>query len=161
MSEAEDYPAYPNPHKNIKTSKLCVQLLHSEAKLPTRGSTHAAGYDLYAVEDGCIKPGHRAMVRTGIAFTVPDGYYGRIAPRSGLAVKNGIDVMAGVIDSDYTSEVKVVLINLDFQNNQVYNYKTGDRIAQLVIEQIGHPTIKEVSELIVTDRSGGFGSTGK
>ena len=89
---------------------------------------------------------------------VPEGTYGRIAPRSGLAVKHGIQVGAGVIDSDYTGELKVVLFN---HNNKKYNIKPGFRIAQLILEQCVTPEVVEVDDLDTTDRgNNGFGSTG-
>jgi len=88
------------------------------AKLPVRGSTQAAGYDLFACEDAVIPKGGRAVVQTGIHVALPEGHYGRVAPRSGLAVKHGIDVGAGVVDSDYRGLLGVVLFNFgsdDFQ----------------------------------------------
>jgi dUTP pyrophosphatase len=130
-----------------------------EARLPTRGSEKAAGYDLYAAEDMTIKANGRGLVSTGIAMTIPDGYYGRIAPRSGLAVKHGLDVGAGVIDSDYSSCVKVLLFN---HGEDDFKIDVGHRIAQLIIVKIVNPSIEEVQELVQTVRgSGGFGSTGR
>ena len=88
------------------------------AKLPVRGSAQAAGYDLFACEDAVIPKGGRAVVQTGIHVALPEGHYGRVAPRSGLAVKHGIDVGAGVVDSDYRGLLGVVLFNFgsdDFQ----------------------------------------------
>jgi deoxyuridine 5'-triphosphate nucleotidohydrolase len=92
------------PVKFVKLNNLAVT--------PTRQKTGDAGYDLYATESVRIKPMSRALVSTGLSIEVPQGYYARIAPRSGLAVKNGIDVLAGVVDSSYRGEVKVVLMNL-------------------------------------------------
>lgn len=137
---------------------LLVKRLNEHAILPARGSSLAAGYDLSSSEDVSIPRGTRGLVGTGIAFTVPYGTYGRIAPRSGLAVKKGIQVGAGVIDRDYTGEVKVVLFN---HGDEDFEIKKGDRIAQLIIEQIEMPEVKLVNELLVTQRGeGGFGSTG-
>ncbi len=137
---------------------LLVKKLNSSAYVPSRGSPLAAGYDMCSSVDTTIKSGCRGLVDTGIAFTVPYGTYGRIAPRSGLAVKKGIQVGAGVIDRDYTGEVKVVLFN---HGEEDFEIKKGDRIAQLIIEKIEMPEIKIVSELLVTERGeGGFGSTG-
>ena len=88
------------------------------AKLPTRGSAQAAGYDLYACEDATIPRGGRTVVQTGIHIALPEGHYGRVAPRSGLAVKHGIDVGAGVVDSDYRGLLGIVFFNFgteDFQ----------------------------------------------
>ena len=138
---------------------LSVKRLNEHATIPARGSPLAAGYDLSSAEDVSVPKGARGLVSTGIAFTVPYGTYGRIAPRSGLAVKKGIQVGAGVIDRDYTGEVKVVLFN---HGDEDFEIKRGDRIAQLIVEQIEMPEIKVVDELLVTQRGeGGFGSTGK
>ena len=137
---------------------LLVKRLNEHATLPARGSPLAAGYDLSSSEDISIPKGTRGLVGTGIAFTVPHETYGRIAPRSGLAVKKGIQVGAGVIDRDYTGEVKVVLFN---HGDEDFVIKKGDRIAQLIIEKIEMPEVKLVDELLVTQRGeGGFGSTG-
>ena len=137
---------------------LLVKRLNEHATLPARGSPLAAGYDLTSSEDVSIPKGTRGLVGTGIAFTVPHQTYGRIAPRSGLAVKKGIQVGAGVIDRDYTGEVKVALFN---HGDEDFVIKKGDRIAQLIIEKIEMPEVKLVDELLVTERGeGGFGSTG-
>lgn len=140
-------------------SQLLVKKLRPDAELPTRGSEGAAGYDLYAIESGTILANKRAMVGTGLAMTIPDGCYGRIAPRSGLAVKHSIGILAGVADRDYTAEYKVVMFN---HGESEYVYKKGDRIAQLVIERISTPTVVEVVDLYESARGeGGFGSTGR
>ena len=115
----------------------------------------------------------RALVSTGLSIEVPQGYYARIAPRSGLAVKNGIDVLAGVVDSSYRGEVKVVLMNLSIDLASMmgltpniagssfdFNIKAGDRIAQLIIEKYHAVDWQEVAQLSSSDRTGGFGSTG-
>jgi len=139
-------------------SQLLVKKLNEHAITPTRGSPLAAGYDVYSSVDTTIASGCRGLVDTGVAFTVPLETYGRIAPRSGLAVKKGIQVGAGVIDRDYTGEVKVVLFN---HGDDDFVIKRGDRIAQLIIERCEFPEIKIVSELLVTERgTDGFGSTG-
>ena len=138
---------------------LEVKRLTELAKLPYRGSEAAAGYDLHATSKHIIKPGERALVSTGLAVKFPIGRYARIAPRSGLSVKNGIHVGAGVVDSDYRGEVKVLLYNLDTRNE--FEVDVGHRIAQMIIEHCDTPDIKDVSELDDTARgSGGFGSTG-
>src|SRR5210317_1339907 len=137
---------------------LLVKRLNEHATLPARGSPLAAGYDLSSSEDVSIPKGTRGLVGTGIAFTVPHETYGRIAPRSGLAVKKGIQVGAGVIDRDYTGEVKVVLFN---HGDEDFEVKKGDRIAQLILERCETPEVEEIETLEQTDRgSGGFGSTG-
>lgn len=135
-----------------------IQLLTPEATIPTRGSEKAAGLDLHSSEDCIIEPRERRLVSTGIAVAVPTNSYGRVAPRSGLAVKHGIDVLAGVVDEDYRGEVKVALINL---GSEPFVVNRGDRIAQLVIESISRPVIEVVESLEETVRgAGGFGSTG-
>jgi dUTP pyrophosphatase len=137
---------------------LLVKCLHDGVHLPTRGSGGAVGYDLYSDEDVSIVRGARALISTGVAIVLPVGTYGRVAPRSGLAVKHGINVGAGVIDPDYTGEVKVLLFN---HGEGVFEVKKGDRVAQLVIEKCETPEVQEVSVIKETERGdGGFGSTG-
>lgn len=137
---------------------LQVQRLSDNATIPTRGSKFAAGYDLYASADMVILKGGRTVVPTDITIAVPPSTYGRVAPRSGLAVKHGIDTGAGVIDEDYRGPVGVVLFN---HGDQDFEVKKGDRIAQLVIEKITTPEIREVQTMTETERgAGGFGSTG-
>lgn len=144
---------------NKEKMKLRIKKLDINARLPTRESNRAAGYDLYANENIHINPDQRCLVSTGIAIQIPYGYYGRIAPRSGLAVRNGINVGAGVIDSNYTGHVKILLFN---HGETFLDIKDGDRIAQLIIEKIGHFEIEEVDELDQTSRGeNGFGSTGR
>jgi dUTP pyrophosphatase len=136
-----------------------IKLLDKNAKIPFRANKTDAGADLCSIEDCKIEPLERKAVSTGIAVKIPDGYYGRIAPRSGLAYKNGIDVLAGVIDSDYTGEIKVILFNTD--KEQSFEINKGDRIAQLIIEDHFNFDFEVVEELVDTERgSGGFGSTG-
>ena len=125
---------------------------------PTRGTPDAAGYDLFSIEKGEILPQERKMIDIGIQMQIPQGYYGRIAPRSGLALKNGIDVMAGVIDSDYRNNIKCILLNTD--KNKIYEYNIGDKIAQIIIEKHYEINFIETNILEETHRQGGFGSTG-
>lgn len=133
--------------------------LSEHATAPTRGSARAAGYDLYSAYDYTVPPMEKAVVKTDIQIAVPAGCYGRVAPRSGLAVKHFIDVGAGVIDEDYRGNVGVVLFNF---GKEKFEVKKGDRIAQLICERIFYPDLEEVETLDVTERgSGGFGSTGK
>ena len=136
---------------------LNVQRVHPKSKLPTRGSLEAAGYDLYSVVSKTVQPGERAMVSLGIIIQVPQGTYGRIAPRSGLAVKQGIDVLAGVVDRDYRGDVNVVLIN---HGHEEFHISVGDRIAQLVLEKIECPEAVEACLDETRRGQGGFGSTG-
>jgi len=141
----------------MEPAVLFVKRLSEKAILPVRASKQAAGYDISSAQDVVIKARGKGLVMTDIVIAVPEGYYGRIAPRSGLAWKNHIDVGAGVIDSDYRGNVGVVLFNhaeVDFKVTQ------GDRIAQLLLEKIITPEVKEVLEIDTTERgAGGFGST--
>ncbi|CAN8061428.1 unnamed protein product [Agarophyton chilense] len=137
---------------------LKVLRLHEKATLPKRGSPMSAGFDLAAGEDTVIPARGRAVVKTGLKIAVPSGCYGRVAPRSGLAVKKFIDTGAGVIDADYRGEVGVVLFNF---SDDEFKVQVGDRVAQLVIEKICMGAVDEVKELDETTRGdGGFGSTG-
>lgn len=135
-----------------------VKRLRDEACLPNRGTNWAAGADLSCAEAFVLQPGERKLVATGLAIEIPVGFYGRVAPRSGLAVRHGIDTLAGVIDSDYRGELKVALINL---GDETVSFKVGDRIAQLIIERAERCTFVWSEELSETERAGGgFGSTG-
>ena len=137
---------------------LGVKKLGYDSILPTRGSDGAVGYDLYSNCDGVIAKGKRGLIYTGIAVSLPPGVYGRVAPRSGLAVKHGIQIGAGVIDPDYTGEISVVIFNMGDADFEV---KKGDRIAQLVLEKCDTPPVEEIGLLQETLRGdGGFGSTG-
>jgi len=137
---------------------LLVKKLHPDANITTRGSEGAVGYDLYSIDDVVISPTQRVTVATGIALGLPEGVYGRIAPRSGLAVKYGIQVGAGVVDPDYTGEIKVVLFN---HGDKDFEVKKGDRIAQLILERCETPDVEEVDDIKDTERgANGFGSTG-
>ena len=138
---------------------LNVKRLVPNAVLPARGTPGAAGYDLYSTDGFIIMPGHRVVVTTGVAVELPSGTYGRIAPRSGLAVKHGIDVLAGVVDPDYTGEIKVVLVNTDLR--RAFMIRPGYRIAQLILENYTSADVVEVPYVPETHRGdGGFGSTG-
>lgn len=127
------------------------------AQTPTPGSDFSAGYDLYSTEDYTLKPFERKLFKTGISIAIPNGLYGRIAPRSGLAFKDGIDTMAGVIDEDYRGDVGVILINLGSVDKKV---AVGDKIAQIIFENYSRAKFQDVSDLPASVRSeGGFGST--
>lgn len=143
---------------------VCVKRSDKYATLPTYGSDGAAGMDLYANLhcDGfgviLLEPGERRLFKTGISISIPRHTYARVAPRSGLAYKHGIDVMAGVIDEDYRGDVGVILVNL---GTSPYPVSHGDRIAQLIIERYVPCFVTEVDSLPDTVRgSGKFGSTG-
>ena len=114
--------------------------------------------DVFCIEDLEIGPRQRAAARTGLAVAIPAGFYGRIAPRSGLAVKKGLDVLSGVIDSDYRGEILCLLYNT---SDEIINLPAGSKICQMIIEQIITPDAAWVTELDETARgAGGFGSTG-
>ena len=137
---------------------LKVKRLKDESLLPKRMSHGAVGYDIHGIENICIPANGRAIISTGIAIELPEGVYGRLAPRSGLTVKKGLSIGAGVIDPDYRGEIKVILFNL---SNESQLIRKGDRIAQLILEQVKCPPIREIWDLEETGRaSGGFGSTG-
>ena len=143
----------------VETNSLKVCKLKPDAILPKISSDGAVGYDLYSFSDVTVYAYKRTLVDTGISMSLPYGTYGRVAPRSGLSVKNGINVGAGVIDPDYTGEVKVLLFNHSDENFEI---KKGDRIAQLIIEKCDTPLVEEVDMLDTTERGeGGFGSTGR
>lgn len=134
-----------------------IKLLNEFAKIPAKATPGSAGFDIYASEAVTISPRRRALVSTGLSMAFEGDKYGRIAPRSGLAVK-GIDVGAGVIDSDYRGEVKVLLINNSDEN---FHVRVGDRIAQLIFEScVTHTLFVQRDNLDTTQREGGFGSTG-
>lgn len=141
---------------------VLIKKLHPNAIVPFRGSSGAAGHDVYSVESVVVPAHGKAIVATGIALKMPDNppMYCRIAPRSGLAAKNGISIGAGVVDVDYTGEIRVIMFNHSDTDFEVHE---GDRIAQLVFEIIFIPVMMEcVDELPDTDRGEkGFGSTGK
>ena len=141
------------------SSELLVRRLASTATLPARGSEFAAGYDLASSECVRIPSNGRHLISTGLSIAVPKGTYGRVAPRSGLAVKHGICVGAGVIDEDYRGEVRVLLFN---HGDEDYWVNVGDRVAQLVLEKIATPGVVEIDDLDETERGAfGFGSSGK
>jgi dUTP pyrophosphatase len=137
---------------------LRFKQLDPRAVLPQRGSVLAAGLDVCGIEDVEIEPRQRVMARTGLAVAIPPGFYGRVAPRSGLAAKSGLDVLAGVIDSDYRGEICVVLYNT---GDETIHLPAGSKICQLIIEQIITPEGAWATDLEETARgAGGFGSTG-
>jgi deoxyuridine 5'-triphosphate nucleotidohydrolase len=139
--------------------QINVKKLSDFATIPTQGTKFAAGYDLYAAEDAVVVCGSRKLIKTNISMEITPGYYGRIAPRSGLAYKSGIDVLAGVIDCDYRGDIGVILYNTD--KNIDFEIKKGDRIAQIIFEACYSATLNTVENLDNTLRqAGGFGSTG-
>jgi dUTP pyrophosphatase len=136
-----------------------IKRIHPDAIIPSRSNPSDAGADLFSTEGFMIHPGERQVVGTGVALQIPEGFYGRVAPRSGLAAKHGVDVLAGVVDSSYRGEIKVVLLNTDKHNT--FHVEKGSRIAQLIIETHFNFEFME-GDLAETERgAGGFGSTGK
>ena len=148
-----------NPQDSTeKTQALSFKRLDERATLPTRGSQFSAGLDLFTIESVVIQPKQRAAVRTGLAVAIPEDYYGRIAPRSGLAMKQGLDVLSGVIDADYRGEILCLLYNT---GDNPIELPAQSKMCQLIIEKIITPTAAWVDEISETERgSGGFGSTG-
>jgi len=137
---------------------LRFKQLDPKAILPVRGSSFAAGLDISSIEDVIVEPRQRAIARTGLAVAIPHGFYGRVAPRSGLAAKQGLDVLAGVIDSDYRGELCCVLYNT---SDTAIQLSAGSKICQLIIEKIITPQAAWANDLDETARgAGGFGSTG-
>lgn len=151
----------PSPVKKALLSPRSVlqyAKLTENAFAPSKGSKLAAGFDLHSAYDYEIPAHGKVIAKTDLQIRVPDGTYGRVAPRSGLAAKHFIDIGAGVVDQDYTGNVGVVMFN---HNDAPFVIKKGDRVAQLVCEKICYPELKELDSLESTERGeGGFGSTG-
>lgn len=110
-----------------------IKLLSENGKIPVQATECSAGYDLFSAENVIVAKQERKLIKTNISMSIPIGFYGRIAPRSGLAYKHGIDIMAGVIDADYRGDIGVILYNSDKNND--FEIKIGDKIAQIIIEK--------------------------
>jgi len=137
-------------------TSLRIMKLSEKAIIPTKGSRFAAGHDIYALRNGLVPAKGQTMVETGIAIGLPEGTYGRLAARSGIASKMGIAVGGSVIDADYTGEVKFILCN---HGEADCLFKAGDWIAQLIIEKVANADTIEVDDLETTERGkSGFGS---
>ena len=135
-----------------------VKLLNEEAIVPTKAHRSDAGYDLYASEDAFIVGRQRTTIKTGVSFDMSDGMAGLIWPRSGLSVKKGLDVLAGVVDSGYRGEVMVCLYNTSDEDVEI---NRGDRIAQIIFQEVPLVSLIESEELETSQRgSNVFGSTG-
>lgn len=142
----------------INIMKLKI-LKIKDVKNPNYVNYDDAGLDLYSAENFILKSGERRAIETGIKMEIPEGYVGLVWDKSGLALNDGIKTMAGVIDSGYRGEIKIVLINL---SNQDFEIKKGQKIAQMLIQKIEHPEIEIVEFLSESSRGeGGFGSTGR
>lgn len=135
----------------------------SRHPLPAYATPGASGMDVHALLDAelVLAPMERTLVPTGLYMEIPEGYEVQVRPRSGLAIKQGITCLntPGTIDSDYRGELKVILINLSGETQTLHD---GDRIAQLVVQQVEHAAWEETDELAASKRDqGGFGHTGK
>lgn len=138
--------------------KIKIKKLKPEAMLPSYAHDGDAGMDIYSCEDILIKAGERAVVSSGIAIEFPKNYVVLVWDKGGLAAKNGIKTMAGVGDSGYRGEYKIVLLNTSKKDYQI---RKGDKICQILIQPVEKAEIDEVSELSSTERGkNGFGSTG-
>jgi dUTP pyrophosphatase len=145
----------------ISQLDVLITRLDPAVPLPAYARTGDAGADLVAAEDVDLAPGERAVVRTGIAIALPDGYAGFVHPRSGLAAKHGVTLVnaPGTIDAGYRGEIKVLLLNTDAA--RAVSLRRGDRIAQLVVQRVEKVTFREVPALPESARGdNGFGSTG-
>ncbi|HEV7527063.1 MAG TPA: dUTP diphosphatase [Acidimicrobiia bacterium] len=142
--------------------RIRVRRLDPDVPLPTRQHAGDAGYDLTARSAVHLEPGARALVPTGIAIAIPEGYAGFVQPRSGLALRHGVTCLntPGLIDAGYRDEISVLLVNLDPAG--AFDVHRGDRIAQLVIQRVEDVDWREVDELDDSARgTGGWGSTGR
>jgi len=141
---------------------LPFKRLRTEGSLPSVQHAGDAGLDLRAAIDATVKPGERVMVPTGVAVAIPDGHAGLVLPRSGLATTRGLTLSnsPGLIDAGYRGEVRVLLLNTD--RDKAFDVERGDRIAQLVIVEVGDAEPEEVGSLTESVRGeGGFGSSGR
>ncbi len=141
---------------------VLITRLDPEIALPSYAHPGDAGLDLVTTVAATLAPGERALLPTGIAIALPDGWAAFVHPRSGLAVRYGVSLVnaPGTIDAGYRGEISVSVINLD--SAVPVEFARGDRIAQLVFQQVGHARLHEVSQLPGSDRGeGGFGSTGR
>lgn len=139
--------------------QLKVKLLHPDATLPKYAHDGDAGFDVYSIEDYTLQPGERHTFKLGFAAEFDPGYVCLVWDRSGLAAKQGVTNLAGVIDAGYRGEYGIVVLNTSAQPVEI---KKGDRIAQMLIQPVQQVAIEAVDELSDTSRqSGGFGSTGK
>ena len=145
----------------VATDELQVQLLHPSAVPPARTRAGDAGFDLRCLEGFSLAPGERAVIGTGIALAIPEGYAGFVHPRSGLAARAGLSVVntPGTIDAGYRGEIRICLVNHDLR--EPIELRRGDRVAQLVVQRVEHAVFREVAELADSERgAGGYGSTG-
>ena len=146
----------------MSSVQVLITRLDSELPLPRYAKGGDAGADIVSRIDITLAPGERALVPTGIAIALPDGYVALVHPRSGLAIKHGVTMVnaPGTVDAGYRGELQIILINHD--KSESVSFKRGDRIAQLVIQKVERAEFVEVHDLPGSGRgSGGFGSTGR
>jgi dUTP pyrophosphatase len=146
----------------MSSVEVLISRLDPELPLPRYAKGGDAGADIVSRIDITLAPGERALVPTGIAIALPDGYVALVHPRSGLAIKHGVTMVnaPGTVDAGYRGELQIILINHD--KSEPVSFKRGDRIAQLVIQKVERAEFVEVRELPGSGRgSGGFGSTGR
>jgi dUTP pyrophosphatase len=146
----------------VDVPELPVRRLHPDLPLPAYAHPGDAGADLRAAEEVVLPTGGRSTVGTGLAVAVPDGHAAFVHPRSGLAARHGITVVnaPGTVDAGYRGEVRVVLLNTD--RHEPFTVRSGDRIAQLVVQPVTRVRFVDVAELPPSPRGeGGFGSTGR
>ena len=141
---------------------VLVRRLDPDVPLPSYAHPGDAGLDLVTTVDAVLEPGERALLPTGVAIALPEGYAGFVHPRSGLALKHGLSIVnaPGTVDAAYRGELAVTVINLD--PREAVHLRRGDRIAQLVVQRVEHAVLHEVETLPGSDRGeGGFGSSGR
>lgn len=139
--------------------KIKVKKLSPDAKLPSYAHAGDAGLDVCSIEETILKPGERRTIKTGISCEMPKGYAFFVWDKSGLSSQHGIKIMAGLIDSGYRGEYQIVLLNT---SKKSYKIRSGDKIAQLVLQRIEQAKMMEADKLKESSRGkGGFGSTGK
>jgi dUTP pyrophosphatase len=146
----------------MSSVKVLITRLDPDLPLPRYAKGGDAGADIVSRIDITLAPGERALVPTGIAIALPDGYVALVHPRSGLAIKHGVTMVnaPGTVDAGYRGELQIILINHD--KNESVSFKRGDRIAQLVIQKVERAEFVEVRDLPGSGRgTGGFGSTGR
>lgn len=148
---------YENPRERVNVT---IERIHPMAKLPTYAHPLDAGADVYAVEDVTIQPGETVIVKTGLKMIVPRGYFVAVHPRSGLSAKTNLRIAnaPGTIDADYRQEVGIIMTNIGTAPEYI---KTGDRIAQFLLEETPMMVFTEGEVIDDTNRGNGFGSTGK
>ena len=146
----------------MTTTEVLIHRLDPGLPMPSYAHEGDAGADLYAAEDAELLPGERAVIATGLAIALPDGYAAFVHPRSGLAARHGVTLVnaPGTVDAGYRGEIKVTLINTDAK--EPFRLNRGDRMAQLVIQRVERAVFREVAALPGSARgAGGFGSTGR